>query len=363
MATTTHEGQIDITIPLAAIPVQQAGFSRVAAIYDDLNLGGSGDRSKLYAGSSAVADAIVDQAAAEISTAALDCIQTAFAQKPQISDFLLIERDVTPGAETYAQALAAAELDTGTVDFYGVCIESRDPSLIAPFAATIEASTTPYLFVFQDDDTGWYTAVPAAYSSVADAERCVLCHHDTDAEKADVAVLCSRLVYDADEKSAGWTGRLRNVASQSTPPTAGELAVLTNGTVAGNTVLPFGSATTYFSPGQNLAARPIYEIVTADWFEARLREALINLRLEHDDRGDKIGADADGEALVEKEIRALVLKGEAAAHFVEDALLDEDGNDTLSVSSNAATRTISTTGTVTTKTDVINFSVTIALTK
>jgi hypothetical protein len=310
MPVTTHNPNIDITINLATRPVQRAGFSTVLLLVNQATNSLNGQRKVTYTNAD---DAATDNTAGYISAGTLAAVQTAFAQDNPPEEFK-VGRVNVGGAETYSQALAAVQaLDT---DFYGVCTDSRDGTVIAALALTIEAASQRMLFVFEDDDASWLDAgVPAAFSTAAASyERTIGVYHDTTAEWADVAYLVDRLSFDPDETSAPWHyAPLANVDDYATDITAAQRLLAIANYI--NVGLPFGGEDFVMDPGKNISGRPIYEVVTADWFEARVEEDISELAVQHSARGEKIVVDATGQAKVQTVIESRLAQGVQAQHF------------------------------------------------
>jgi len=168
--------------------------------------------------------------------------------------------------------------------------------------------------VAQSADSSWLdSGVPSGFSTIASNERTAVIYHDTAAQAADLAWLVSRLVFDPDSTSAPWEGQVRGLTAYATALTAAQRDF-----VAGNhanAVLPFSSATLYASPGISLNNRSIYEIVTADWFAARIGEDIASTKLQYTARGQKIIIDATGQALVKAILTTRLQQGEQAGHF------------------------------------------------
>jgi hypothetical protein len=310
MPVATHNPNIDITINLATRPVQRAGFSTVLLIVAKATNSLNGERVVTYTSAD---DAQTDETAGYISASTLAAVQTAFAQANPPDEFKVGNVDLV-AVETYSQALAAIQAVDS--DFYGVCIDSRDGTVIAALALTIEAASQRMLLMFQDEDTSWLdSGVPAAFSTAAASyERTIGTFHDTAAQWADVAFLVDRLSFDPDEISAPWHyAPLSNVDDYATDITAAQRVFAIDNFI--NVGLPFGGSDFVMDPGKNISGRPVYEVVTADWFEARVREDISELAVAHSARGEKIILDATGQAKVQAVIESRLAQGEQAAHF------------------------------------------------
>ena len=305
-----HSNTITINIFLSPSPPQRAGFSVPLLLVDqDTGNGLGGARVVTY---SSASEAEAAQVAGDISAQTLDFVQAAFSQQPTL-DRVKVGRvdtaNVTP--ETYADGLAAVEAVDN--DFYGVTIDRRTDADILVVSAAIE--TREKLFVAQSNDVDWLTTgLPAGLTALAARERTAVTFHDTDTEPADIAWLASRLVFDPDVTSAQWEGQVRDVAALAALTTAQrDFAVANNA----NLGLPFSSAPYYVSPGLNQNTRGIYEILTGDWFAARVREDVSFLKLEHTARGEKLIVDGTGQAKVLTLLNTRLQQGMDAGHFVQ----------------------------------------------
>lgn len=302
-----HSNTITISIVLSALPPTRAGFGTALLLVNLATNSLDGERVVTYA---SAAEAETAQAAGFISASTLAWIQSAFAQVPTPSRVKVAYQDVG-GGETITQALAAIEaVDT---DWYGICCFNRTDAAIIELAGLIE--TRKKLYVAQSDDSTWLTSgLPSGLTGLSDNERTAVIYHDEDTEPADLAWLCSRLVFDPDNRSAGWEGQVRGVDALTTglSSTQRDFLVANNANVG----LPFSSATFYVSPGVTCTGRGVYEILTADWFAARVSEDLQLLKLQHTARGEKLLVDATGQAKVLAILAGRLSQGENGGHFV-----------------------------------------------
>jgi len=306
----SHLDNIRITITLAALPVQSAGFGTVMLLVDEA-AGNSlnGNRTVTYTDATTAA---ADQVAGYITAATLAAIQTAFAQSPA-PQRIKVGRIDTGGGEDYSTGYTAVKLADD--DFYGVCVDKRAAANQLQTSGDVE-SEQRVLFI-QSSDADWLTSgLPASYATLAGRERTAVVYHDTDAQWADVAAACRWLAFDPDVISAVAEGSLKNVAAYAAAPTQAEKDFL-DGNYANNG-LPYGGELFYLDPGVNCAGRPLYEILSADWYATRLQERIATLRVSKSARGEKIPVDQEGQALVLAEMDGLFLIGEGAGHFAED---------------------------------------------
>lgn len=307
---TTHDPNIVVNIFLDPSPAQQAGFGTVLLLVPLSANSLNGVRVASYTSYEAAQTA---QTAGYISATTLAELNVAFAQSPKPATVKVGYVDIV-GGETYGTGLAACI--TYDPDFYGVCIQPRTDAEIVACATYVESASKKMLFAFQSDDASWLdSGIPAGLSAIDNYERTIACYHLSDAQYFDIAYMCNRLVYDPDELSATWTyAPLSSVTAYVTTPTeAQRLLCIAND---GNLGLAFGGGTFVVDPGTTLNERPIYEIVTADWFATRLQERISTLAVSRASRGQKIIMDAGGQTLIQAEILALLKQGAQAGHFV-----------------------------------------------
>lgn len=307
MAGADWSSLITVNVFLAPAPPGRAGFGTALFLVDqDDGNSLNGVRVAEYFSSS---EAETAQAAGYISADTLLALQAGFSQIPTPASIKVAYRD-TGTSETMAAALTAIEaLDT---DWYGTAIYSRADADILAWGALIE--TRKKLFVAQSDDSSWTDAgLPAGLSTLAGRERTAVIFHDADTEPADLAWLVSRLVFDPDETSAPWEGQVRGVAALTTGLTSAKRGFIEANYA--NVGLPFSSANYYVSPGVNCANRAIYEILTGDWFAARVAEDFAAMKLAATARGSKLIVDATGQAAGLGILNQWLATGEAAGHF------------------------------------------------
>lgn len=305
-----HSPNITVNVTLDPSPTQEAGFGTVLLLVDQATNSLNGVRGVTY---TSYEDMVTANTAGYINAGSLAAGAVAFAQRPKPAEFKLARVDLA-GGETYATGLTAAI--TFDDDFYGLAINSRTQSIIAAVGLSVESLSKRILFIFQDDDVSWLdAAVPAALSAMEGYERSIACYHTTDAQWMDVGMICNRLVYDPDEKSAPWNGfPVAGITAYTTRPTAAErLLAIANDANLG---LAYGGEDFVIDPGNNLNERPIYEMVTRDWFEIRLKERVAAEVVRHANRGDKIVVDKTGQKKLKNIIDGLLAQGVGAGHFV-----------------------------------------------
>lgn len=305
--TARHESNIRITIPLDASPVQERGFGAVVLIVPKSANSLDGKRVVAFEN---VDDAQNMAAAGHLASSTLDAVRVAFSQNPAPEQFKVGNVDLV-GEETYSDALAAIlAVDS---DVYGVCIGSRDPGDIAAVAADVEAREMA--FSAQCGASSMYDGtLPAGLTNERNTR---VVFHDEDSEWADVAWLVNRLAFNPDTISVPWSVGLSGINPYTRGLTAGERSAMIAGNI--NVGLPYGGELFYVDPGVSVSGHPCYEILSAHWFSARLRERIAQLRTSKSARGEKIPVDIVGQTIILAEVHALIDQGEAAGHFLPDS--------------------------------------------
>jgi len=301
----SHERNISVVITLASAPATVKGFGNVLGLFDGISL--DGDRVRTYSSLSAVE---ADEGAGFLNAAALAAATVMFSQIPAPKKIKIGKVD-TGGGESYSDALALVE--AADDDFYGVFIDDRTLVVIEPFATTVQAKR--YIFAFQSADAGWLTTgTPSAI--LQGDERSFGIYHDTDTEWADAAALANRLAFDPDTRSAPWDCPLKAVAAYATAISETQLGFLEANRM--NVGLPYAGETFFIDAGVNQNNRPLYEIVTMDWFFFRLRERVAKAKVDASAKGTKIPVTAVGQSLILAIANGLLSQGVKADHFAPD---------------------------------------------
>ncbi len=310
---STHDDLVSVDITLGSTNTGKASFSTVLILADKA-LGNTlnGARVAEYANILEVEDA---ETSGYISSTVADMMTDMFNQTNKPEKIKVGKVD-TAAAETYATGLAA--VIAADDDFYGIVMDIRTDAPVLLVAAAVEAyaSSGIYkLFGTQLNDADCLTSgFPAAFAAMDDYERTAYWYHDAPGEFLAECVMANRLSFDADAYSAPWNAPVQEVAALTTKLTQTQKAYAR--TNAANIALPFGTRTdTFVDPGHNCNNRPIYEIVTTDWFRARVQERIADLISELGDRGEKLPVSIEGQALVMKEIDSVFATGVSAGHF------------------------------------------------
>ncbi len=216
-------------------------------------------------------------------------------------------------AESYADGFTALSLLRD--DWYAGTIDSRDADDIASVSAYIEARGDK-LFIAQSSDASWLNSgVPAGFSGLTSNERTAVIYHDDDDAWADIAWAVSRLAFNPDSQSAPWDGPI-TVAELDSMSAAQRTALLANNA---NVALGYGGYNTFVDAGHSLTGRALSEVVTADWYRARIHERIASRKAGMSARGEKWPVSDIGSQLVKADADALLTQGVAANHFLAGA--------------------------------------------
>jgi hypothetical protein len=302
-----------LNVSLDPAPTSRASFTTPLLIAD-VAFDGAAERVRTY---TSVGQAQADLTATEISQFVFDAIAAAFSQNPR-PQFVKVGRYISGmgGDASYATAYAAVKgVDNS---FYGVCIDSRDSSDISAISALIEAEGRGKFFVAQSGVGDLLTTgFPAALSGANNRERTAILYHDDSTLPSDFAYLCNRLVFDPDTQSAPWDASVNAIVNYDVDLTPTQLGFAKTNNV--NIVLPYGPAATFVDAGVNTKGRPIYEIVTADWFATRIQEDVASVKVQYSARGEKIVIGPEGQAILRGLVESRFAQGSGGAspHFVD----------------------------------------------
>jgi hypothetical protein len=305
--TVDHSNTIVTNVFMSASPPARAGFGLLHIVDQDTN-SLNGLRLTSYSSASEVAAA---RTAGYISATTESFLNSVFMQSPPVQKVWVGFRDVS-AAETFSAALLAIEAINST-DWWAITSYSRVDADIVALAALAEARKKFYFY--QSDDASFLDAgLPTGLAALASYERVAALYHSSDAQPGELAWAASRLVFNPDTISAAWTGPVSGVEAVSTITSAQRDACIANNANIG---LPFSSAAFYVSRGVNMKGRPIEQILTGDWFSARISEDTAYVKLSADARGQKIMVDITGQTIIRSVLDKWLLIGKDAGHWPE----------------------------------------------
>lgn len=297
----SHDSNVIINIILDAAPPALFGFTPLLVSEEVFS-----ERLRSYTSAKEVA------ADSTISADAAATLTAMFAQTKRPG---LVKLGKKLASETYVEALTAIETDDD--NWYGVAIDSRTPADIVAVSNFIEARRK--LFVAQTKVADWLdgsTTIPTGFTTIAANERTAVVFHDEDTAAADAAWLANRLVFNPDTYSAPWDAAIQGVPPYTDGITTGQRVGALSKNV--NLVLPYGPAITFVDAGVNIAGRPIYEIVTGDWFALRLEMKVAQAKINASARGEKIPLGMRGISILRPIVEGQFSEGISAGHFIAD---------------------------------------------
>lgn len=311
----THTTQaIVITNFLEPLAAGQQGFSTIMLVVDQATNTLNGARTVEYSSKDEISTA---ETSGHISAATSTLAKVMFDQVP-IPSSVKVGRVDTGGGETWAQGYAA--IKAADPDFYGVVSATRTVADAASLANAVNSDTDGRVCIVQSSDTDLLTAtIPSEFSSISNPERVVVLFHDTNAQALGEGYASAWLSWDPDEKAVGTVRRVRGVEPYATDITLTQYNQALANNV--NIAAPFSSAQTFIREGVALSGRPAYQVLTADWFKARVREDVAAVKLAASDRGDRIPVSEVGQQLIVGTVVARGRRGEDAGHFVRDSVI------------------------------------------
>lgn len=309
---STHDDLVPITINLAALGTGGQSF-RVLFIGTDITL--DGDRAVTYSSNTA---AIADEAAGFISDWCLSAVKEAFGQVPR-PDYVTVGKWTKTGGGAESLAAAITAILAVTSDFWAICLESRvgaDAEALGAKLTTLAADGYKFLGIVQSSDVSWYDAtIPADYVDLLAHERVAVAWHAVALAPRAEGWAANRLARSPDDRSVPWNAPVREVYS-FTGDTVTQTQKEFLRTNYANVALPFGTLyDAFFDAGKTLAGRPIDQLLSADWFEVRLRESLADLIATMADNGEKLGVNADGQNRIMATFNRVAATGIQAGHF------------------------------------------------
>jgi hypothetical protein len=304
--TQTHARNITINIVLSALAAAQKGFGGTLAIVPASNTMSGEPITTL----NTVDDGQALVTAGEMTANTFLGVQAFYNQVPSGTE-LKIAPLLVGDSGNYATALARVRAVDD--DFYGVAIEPRSSTEIMTVSAAVESMRK--LFVFQSGDADWLTSgKPAAFADTANRERSIGIYHDTATQFADLAYLSNRLAADPNVNSAPWDAPLGGVASYASVLTSTQVGFLADNNI--NFGLPYAGEPFFVDPGHNTKGRAIHEILTGDWFEARLLEEVATTKVELSKIFEKWVLDEGGQNLLLNLAAGVAGQAEQAGHIL-----------------------------------------------
>ena len=234
-----------------------------------------------------------------------------------------------PGASGITEVLTTANVNAATElaeivakdnAFYGITMAARDDTDILYVAAWVESQTK--IFMAQSSTAAVLTATAGNVLETLMANnygRTAYCWHHDDSEYLDVAWMGFALQCPLDTKSTIWAYKQLVGVTLKDPaitPTEQQNVADDDNSAYGNLYLDFGGngAT---GMGRTVDGQPIDRRTTKDWWEARLREEMIQILLDASNRNEKIRYTDKGLDVFRVGADAVNGRGVSAEHFAE----------------------------------------------
>jgi hypothetical protein len=328
----SHTDNISINVILSALPTPVTSFSTILFVDSLANstLVGfpAGDKTSVGVNSSELIrlGSLSDMLAANTATAgsisdqAMDDVMGALshARSPDNVQFLAVD---LAGGDTYDTVFAS--LNDAFTDYYAVIPLDRTVANIALISEGVLAGGgRKRIVVAQMHGTDAYAneatwdANDIGQLSETEKDRLYMCFHD-DAQPCAASVASWALSWDPNQYSPPWTFPVPSISKLALPSGVTTTTFKANlDTNYINHPLPLAGTDVFIDPGLSQNSRPMYVIVTADWFEARLSEALQTLKVKYASMGIKLPMNTFGQNLILSKVQAIYSMGVQAGHFL-----------------------------------------------
>ncbi len=326
-ALSVYLGAFNITAPVILPTSNQ--FLVPAVLGDDLNIDGTGARTKLYTDAATIT---ADEGLSEISAAVAQAARIAL--QNGASRVLVIDRNVSPGSETVATALDAGFAEQA---FGYVCYTNRTAADQLAMAAWANGRVD-VMALCASTDADWLTSgVPSAWTGAITYTQSGVIYLDSATEYWDAAAIGRAASFDPDIQRHAW--RLRVVGE--TPydiTTAQQAFLLVNN---GNFIFrDSANASTYqFGAGEAFDGSDLAVTLTRAWLYVRGREAIAQGIAANVVAGDFVTADITGESAARSWIEPVFALGAQTRHILGESRTIAGGY-RITTSSNATAGTI-----------------------
>jgi len=334
-ALSVYLGAFNVTTP-TILPTSNQ-FLRPAILGDDLDLDGTGARTKEYTDAATIdADEALSQISAAVSTAAKIALTNG------ASRVLVINRDVAVGSETVAAALNAGFDESA---FGYVCYTNRTAADQVAMAAWAE-TRVDVMALCASADSDWLTSgVPAAFSSATTYKQSGVIYLDDGGEYWDAAAIGRASSFSPDVRRHAWRLRVQGETAYDITTSQEAFALANN---ANFIFRDSANASTYqFGPGQAFDGSDLAITLTRAWLYVRGREAIAQGIADDVDAGGFVSADATGEIVAQSWIEPVFALGAQSRHILAESTTIAGGYDiTTSSDATAGTITINATAVV-----------------
>lgn len=264
-----------------------------------------------------------DTLTSDIGAAAQDIINAIFGAASHPDSVWVFSVDLV-GGSTRTTAIQALEQVMN--DYYAVVIADSTLANIAEICTALAGNDIRkkhIVFAGLSDiavagvASGSWDANAVGVLSTAIKDRLFVTFHDgnltTCADFAEAAALY--LTKDPEVESVGGNLVLTTIPEMATI-TATQQGYLDDNDI--NHALPFFNSRTYLDPGNMQSGRPIYQIISADWFENAVQMGFAELKEDYANRRRKVPLDSTGQALGLAIINGIYDNAVRAGHFLSD---------------------------------------------
>jgi hypothetical protein len=331
----TWNSTIDLTVSFTALAPSGVSFQTVLLVDTITNsslagFGGTvavGSNGSLYLpalGTISEAVAANTDTAGSVGTALLNELPGAFSHDFGVEQVALLS---IHGDDDPATIFATLE-DLEPQDYYKVVVIDRDIADICDHAAGVVASGGRPRLVFgalaaaaaYGDSSTWAAAfVDGASAALPETtqDRLILTYHNDGTQPVPSAVAIRGTATGPDDGSAPWIFPVPAINKVTKPSAVTSSTFKTNLEANNiNVPLPFYSSDVWFEPGVTSSGKPIYLIVTTDWFKARLETRLQEYKFRTNSLDSKIPLTRAGQGNILQIIESLYTEGVTLGHFL-----------------------------------------------
>ena len=323
----THDNFVTMNVFAAPLPPAVVQFGRILLIDDGSSLDGAA--YKVYDDRQ---EAVDDNDANELSDHGLAAVEAALVEGA--SDIAVASMD-SSGGDDYVGVLQ--DIRDSDLDYMIVCIDSREAADIVAVSGEVEthvlsANADYEFFVFQSADSDLLESgadLPAALSDADDQDWTAGRFHDDDEAVSEVEWAANRGRFNLDATSPTWEGPMRDGTPLVDSITSSQRSNLLDKNIAVG--LPQAEEQVVVAEGVTTSGRPIYEQFTEAWFVIRSHREMNRVRVQYQDRGEKIPLNRTGQQIVRGVVDKFIGIGEEAGHFdsIQHGEVRDDGEDSL----------------------------------
>jgi len=205
-------------------------------------------------------------------------------------------------------------------DWYGFSIDSRVNADLDAAAAWAELQIPKKMFIGQSSDADVLAGTAGAVTVDLKAlgyEQSAILWKSNDAEQAAFAWLAKTLSADPDVETTIWAYKtLDGIISDETKVSTTEKNQVLDD--YGSLFLPFKS-TPVTGMGRSASGLPLDIIVTLNWVEARIQEAIVAQLIAYSNRNEKIPYTDIGISVMQATVEEVLANGVEAGHFEENS--------------------------------------------